>query len=343
MRPGITLAVVGLLLGGGLVLFLSAGAPVPGSGQAGNSPITTVIQEQEVRDGPLAISGGIVVVAGTIDGDLVVYGGRILLTDQAAIRGDVQAYGGIVNLRGTVEGETIAYAGRVVLGGDLGTVNAGGLRVTIGGRTGSVTVLGGTIALCQDGRVAGDLEYDARLVDRGGRVEGARRPTTHLLGPLGSIIREARWIPVLAPVVAVTLGGALARHVEIDALIRSCLQDPNGTFLYGLGTVMTTILGLSGLVGTIVGLPLAAVLLSVCAAGSLVALALGQRAFGLSVAARSGISPQTGALIIAGVTAVLAFESVSGSLGLSTAVGLFGTGVVTRSLKQSGHGPPIWR
>jgi hypothetical protein len=56
---------------------------------------------------------GVVVIAGTVHGDVSIYGGRLTLTDQAHVMGDVKMAGGQAVLLGKVDGDIDVQAGMV--------------------------------------------------------------------------------------------------------------------------------------------------------------------------------------------------------------------------------------
>ncbi|WP_313693236.1 bactofilin family protein [Halorarum halobium] len=301
-----------------------------------SGPFTTVaVAPNETVAGDVTASGGRVVVAGTVEGDLRAYGGVVVLTEGAVVTGDAQAFGGRVLLAGEVRGPVTAYGGTVEVAGtgSVGDVNAGGETVTIAGETGDATVLGATAVLAEGATVGGDFEYDARLRDRGGTVAGERRPTDALLGPAGVAIRLAGWLPVLLPLLGGLLGVALARvDPRTETLAAGVADAPARTLGRGVGVALASMLGVVLVAATVVGLPLLGLLVPLLLAGVLLSLAVGTLAVGRAVAGRfstNRVSTASATLLVAIAAAALGLLHVLGSVGILS-LALLGTGTAPR-------------
>lgn len=270
-------------------------------------PVGTVgVPEGEQRDGPVRVTGGTVVIAGQVNGDLIAYGGRVIITDTASVTGDVRSFGGVVRIAGRVAGATTAYGGRVSISGETGSVNAGGIRVVIGGRTASATVLGSQLVLLGSAEIRGDLEYDAQLIDRGGSVAGTRVSTDRLLGPIGPVIRGLRWLLVAGPLLAGVFGIVIARFADRDVLSDAIFESPVRSLLGGTVVALAVSAVLVIVPFTLVALPLIGLWIPIICTLVLIQLAFGQRAIGIGITRRTAVSCDTGALGIAMITSMLA-------------------------------------
>lgn len=147
---------------------------------------------------------------------------------------------------------------------------------------------------------------------------------------------------VISLVVYLLLGGALAAFAPryADETVREIEDDPGGAFLWGLIAGIAVPIALLVLAVTIIGLVVAipgfVLLVLVGIVGNAVTVAWVGTA--LSDGELDGTAVGIGALVLA----VLAAIPVVGNL-LTTVVGFFGLGVVSRRLyesRQSGASPP---
>ncbi|QLG28490.1 polymer-forming cytoskeletal protein [Halorarum halophilum] len=288
-------------------------ATQPGDGVP-SGPFTTVaVAPGETVEGRVTATGGRVVVAGTVEGNLRAYGAVVVLTGDAVVTGDVQAFGGRVVVDGEVSGPVTAYGGTVAVAGTTGDLNAGGGTVRLSGTTGDATVLGGTAVLADGATVDGDFEYDARLDDRGGAVAGERLATDSLLGPVGAVLRLAGWLPVVLTLLGGALGFALARaDPRTDVLTRRVREAPVRAVARGTGVALASLVGVLLVAATVVGLPLLGLLAPLLLAGALVLLALGSRVVGGVVADYLPVSADAAGLAVAVSAAALATVPVVG-------------------------------
>ncbi|HET9946841.1 MAG TPA: hypothetical protein VFQ63_02145 [Patescibacteria group bacterium] len=86
------------------------------------------------------VSGGTVVISGTVNGDVFVAGGNVLINGTVA--GDVLSAGGNVTVNGKVGGNVRVVGGQVLIGADVGK---------------NVTAAGGTITIEDSAKIAGSL------------------------------------------------------------------------------------------------------------------------------------------------------------------------------------------
>lgn len=287
----------------------------------------------------LTVTGGTVVVDGTVDGDLYAYGGSVRVTETGEVTGIVRAYGGVVSVAGTVGENVLGYGGTVRLtesGSVDGSYGAVAGTATVAGTVGQdVNVIGGTVRLVDTADVGGNVVYRGSLERRGGTVAGQVQAAKELsLLPSPGILRSvAEALLFLATFV---LGGGLlyAAPAFADEAVRTVETRPLRTGLVGLLAVAGTA-GAIGLTAvTIVGLPLAvaAALLSLVLAW--VALTYGQYVVGRIVLSQFDTGNRYLALVV-GVVGV----SVLGLLpylgpAIETVVFLLGAGIITGGISR---------
>jgi cytoskeletal protein CcmA (bactofilin family) len=122
-------------------------------------------------NGDLYVSGGHVVIDGTVNGDVLVAGGRVSLS--GTVSQDVRAAGGQVTISGklgrnlTVAGGQVELAPSTVVAG--GIVAAGGNVDLSGPVTGAVKVAAGTLTVAN--RVGGNLDAAVGTLRIGSRAD----------------------------------------------------------------------------------------------------------------------------------------------------------------------------
>ena len=348
LRPSLAaVLVVGLLP----VLLCSPGV-VAGTGPGGASlspPAdttalgpTVVVPAGETTNGSLTASGTRVVVAGRHEGDLKLYGGTVLLA--GTVTGDVQAFGAEVRVTGTVGGSLVAYGGTVELAesgriGDL--LNTGGSRVLVNGTVnGSVQATGGRIVLGESASVTRAVTYDGTLVDRGGTVAGEVAATDRFLGPVGTLLRGLRLLPLLAPLFGLVVGLAGRRWLPAAAtdLTATLAEHPGRSLRSGVGALLGTGVLALLLAVSLVGLPLVVVLACLGGLAALLGLAVTQWTVGRVLVRRvtdespSGVrSLLVGVVLglLVGVPAVAGVASLSAvGLGVLAVASLVGVGAL---------------
>ena len=328
------------------------GGPPAGTTSLGT---TVVVPAGETTTGSVTASGVRVVVAGRHEGNLVLYGGTVLLA--GTVTGNVQAFGAEVRVTGTVDGSVVAYGGTVELA-DTGRVgnllNAGGSRVQLNGTTnGSVQATGGRLVLGESASVARELTYDATLVDRGGTVAGDVSRTDRFLGPVGSVLRGLRVFPVIGPLFGLAAGLAGRRWLSRTTtdVTDSLAGDPLRSLAAGVGVLLASG-GLAALlVVSLVGVPLVVVLVSLGALGALVGLGVSQSAVGRVVVGRvadspdeSVLSPVVGAgvgLLVGTLALVTSGVLPLVGLGLLAVASVAGVGTIARRARERDQFQPL--
>jgi cytoskeletal protein CcmA (bactofilin family) len=248
-----------------IVLFVLATLPATAAAQSDSrSGASIVIGQNETVDGFTAYAGT-VVVRGTVRGDLVAYGGTVVIAPGGTVEGRVRAFSGSVRIDGTVTQSVVAYGGSIVVG-DSGTIRgslgAFGGQVIIGGTVGGdATVGAGSITLAETGLVRGDLTYDGDLNDQGGVVQGDLQRSGDLQlapsvsGPVG-ILFGLYFLFADALLGAVLLLG-FPRFTRSAA--DTVIAEPLQTFAVGLGTAVVVPFVLLLVAITVIGIPLALV------------------------------------------------------------------------------------
>ncbi|MFC5366612.1 hypothetical protein [Salinirubrum litoreum] len=320
---------------------------------------TVVVPAGETTSGSITASGSRVVVAGRHEGDLKLYGGTVLVAGN--VTGDVQAFGATVRVTGTVGGSLVAYGGSVELA-DSGRVealfNTGGSRVLLDGTVNSsVQATGGRVILGESASVARAMTYDARLVDRGGSVAGGISQTNRFLGPLGTLLRGLRFLPVLAPLLGLVAGLAGRRWLPATTtdLSDRLAEHPRRSLLSGLGGLLGAGVLAGLLVVSVVGLPLVVVFVCLAGLGGLLGLAVTQSAVGRVVVRQVGIDrvagvgvDSLGLLVGAGVGLLVGVAVVVGGgllsvggLGLLTVASVGGIGTVVARVRETDDYPTL--
>lgn len=373
LRPSLVLAVVVLLPA--LVVTPGAVAGVGGSDVAASGGetsgvaadettalgTTVVVPAGETTAGDITASGGRVVVAGRHEGNLKLYGGTVVLAGN--VTGDVQAFGATIRVTGTVGGSLVVYGGSVELADSARiaeSVNTGAPRVLLNGTVNSsVQATGGRVILGESASVARALTYDARLVDRGGSVAGGISRTDRFLGPLGTLLRGLRFLPILVPLLGL-VAGLVGRHwfpATATDLSERLSENPRRNLLSGLGALFGTGVFAALLVVSVVGLPLVVVLASLVGLGALLGLAVTQWTVGRIVVRQIGVgrvagvgADGLGVLVGAGLGLLVGLPTVvaadvgsvsSVALGLLAVASVVGVGAVVGRVRDADDVPAL--
>jgi len=274
-----TLARLGVFL---VVAFVVLGA-APGIGAAQSNDRAggvVTVEQDEVVSGDLQAYGGSVVIAGTVDGSVEATAGSVIVTSTGSIAGDLGAAAGSVVVEGTVDGDVDAAAGSLLIrdgariGGSL-SVGAGDVRID-GEVAGDVRAAGDAVRLGPTADVGGNVEYDAETFDRdadatvGGSVTenddlevgGAGLPGGFAGGPWGGGGGPSipGWVfPVWGVVLNAVLGAVvlLVAPGFADRVTALGTTEPAKTGGWGLLTVVGIPIALVVLLISIVGIPLA--------------------------------------------------------------------------------------
>jgi hypothetical protein len=258
-----------------------------------------IVPAEDVVAEDLYALGGRTIVEGIVEGDLVVLGGSLLVTGQ--VDGDVIGLvGGVARIEGTVRGSVRLVAIRLevsgTVGGDVSSVAgdaavgggvardvlmvAGTTRVTgevgrdlltqswrlaVEGRVGrDVVARVDDLTLGSAARVGNDLSYQASdqvRISAGAQVLGKalRRPVTTPVWT-AAVVRAVGWLSVLGFIVGGILFLWLFRRTGPRA-VGIARERPGKAALVGLGLLVIPPLVATPLLLTLVGLPVAMILL----------------------------------------------------------------------------------
>jgi hypothetical protein len=281
------------LLAGGIAL---PAWPLLGSIRTANQVIVTV---DDVVTEDLYAVGGRTIVEGTVEGDLVVLGGELIITGTvegdviglvggparisgevgesvllAAVRlevggrvgGDVSALVGEARVDAEVARDVLVIAGSAGVTGRVGRdVRAQAWRLTVDGEVGrDVVARVDDLVLGDAARVAGDVTFrasdEARVSD--GAVVGGALVRAEVLAPVWAkaLTRLVGWLSVLGFLVAGVALFWLFRGTTPRA-VRLARERPWRSALVGLGVLVVPPILAIPLFLTLVGLPVAVLIL----------------------------------------------------------------------------------
>jgi hypothetical protein len=240
--------------------------------------------------GDAYVAGGMVQIDGTIEGDLLVAGGSVVVNGN--VLEDVRAAGGTVEFNGTV-GKNVTAGGGSVRLGKAGTI--GGGLLAAGGSvivSGNVThdVRAGSEEMTVTGAIGGDCDFggESLTVTEGAKVggnlhawvgdtskvqiapgtvmgttqvsleteEAMRAPTGPTFGVFGNIL----WI---LSILATALVVALLFPGVVNGVGTALLKKPGMSILWGVLAFIVTPIAAILLMITVIGIPLALLLLTV--------------------------------------------------------------------------------
>lgn len=251
--------------------------------------------DSEVK-GDLYIAGGQVVINGNVGGDLVVVGGKVTVMGNVA--GDFRVLGGDVSLYGNVTEDLIALGGNVIVGNK--SMIGGSIEAAIGnfvfdgqvkgefkGTVGVLTFggqVGGDMELTvqdkimftEKAKITGSLKYSSLLESTipqgvvGGQVEYKKFDTSNVKFDKFSkenLLRELTYSYILykvASYLSVLLVLLLLVLMCPNSLMKFGEQmKGNGVKAFGVGllTILLIVIASILLMATIVGIPLALIML----------------------------------------------------------------------------------
>lgn len=262
-----------------------AGARVVIGGGEVNDDLYAAGERVQVRSavrGDVVAAGGEILVTGPVTGDVLVAGGEIDI--RGDVQDDVRAAGGRITIEGRVGDEVVAAGGAVriepgaavggrawLAGGEVtiaGTVGTdsriAGREVVIGGEVrGNLNVMAESVKLLPGARIAGDFSYrsprqadispEAQVIgtiiyrpapeERGGRLAGA------LVFLVLSLLVSGIVLFLLFP-------------LFMSAAARNIRTSPWKSLGLGLLLLIVTPLAVTFLMATLVGIPLALIMLA---------------------------------------------------------------------------------
>ncbi|KTG08276.1 bactofilin family protein, partial [Haloferax profundi] len=150
-----------------------------------------VIDEGETYVGDLEATGGTVIIAGTVDGDVSTAAGNVVVTETGEVTGSLEGVAGSVTIEGTVDGDVNLAAGAIFVRDTAtigGTMEAAGGDVRLDGAiAGDVRVGAESVTVGPSAQIGGSMEYDAATatIDSGAAIAGGATQVddVELVGP----------------------------------------------------------------------------------------------------------------------------------------------------------------
>lgn len=327
-----------------LLLVVPLGSTVAAAQSFGEDVGTLVVEEGQTVD-EIDRVAGMIVVRGTVTGDLSGVAGSIRITETGQVDGNVNATAGSMVVAGNVDGNVRAGAGSFDMlntgrvGGNL-DVGAGYLRVD-GTVDGDVRAAGGSVVLDSNANVDGEFRYDAEDFTQSPRavVEGGviHDPKLGMDTEEGSESFLPPWFGTVYSVGAslllgIVLLGIFPRFSTVVSL--RIIEDPLPTGGVGLLTLIGVPIALLLVAMTIIGIPLALTGMGLFVLGIWAALVYGKYAVGRWVIGFVDRDNRWLALVVGVVGfAILGLIPVVGGL-LDFVVLLLGLGALTLGLRD---------
>lgn len=357
VRRRITAAVVltVLVVAASATAVLAQDTALGGKLRAGEQ---VLVGADEVVEGDLYVSAGLVRIEGTVTGDLLATGGQVDVTGR--IGEDVTVAAGQVDIAGVVDGDVHAAGGQLTVLGEIGEdLFAAGGQVTLSGDVGEDLVFG-TGQMVLNGSVSGDVLGSAGSYVRNGTVAGSedvtivdaepREPTVadRVLGAFQrfvSILVVAALVLWAAPRVLTAPARTLRRRplasIGLGVLALAGVVVVVGLLLFAttLSAIVLGFLGLGDLVGALIfGVVVTLVVLAfllflavVFGAPAVVGMWLGDLLIDTDSTAQRWASLGLGLVVVVAVTSL---PIIGGWLALF--VVLFGLGAILLAIGTRG-------
>ena len=214
------------------------------------------------------VAGGDVDLTGSVGGDLRVVGGSVTLSGQ--VGGDLLAAGGQVRVLpgATVGGEVVVAGGEVAIDGAVdGSLKVAGGEVNINNTVaGSVQVRAGSLALGENARIGGELDYwtpGEASIHEDATIGGAvtfhrvsvpdRESFRGVLRGIGIAFTSLTFLMLLVAGIV----GFLAFGSKSEEMVKHTLRNFGRELLTGFVLLIVIPVALTMAVMTVVGLPLA--------------------------------------------------------------------------------------
>lgn len=236
----------------------------------------------------LRVAGGTVLVNGPVNGEVTVTGGTVTFTSASRVGGSVVAFGGTLNIQGNVGGNIIGAAGTVSLDGNVGrnvTLDAGTLNIpATASISGSLSAMvGNTASVAPEARIAGGRDIQMSEAMRDGE-DNQRR--AGLLGALGlSFLTDF----LLGSLMAIA-GGSLLLYLLPRLFTQSAEAIENVPLAsagWGLAFLLLVPILFIVLLVSVVGVPLAFIILFLWIIDLIVAPWIAAYALGRLIAGRT--------------------------------------------------------
>lgn len=215
-------------------------------------------------------AGGDVTISGNIGGDVIVFGGSVLIMQSAVIEGNLLVSGGSVVIDGTVRGNVRTSGGDVKVGGAIGgTSDIRGEKVAVAGTfSGNAVVVAREWTVGPDSRFGADVRYwtSAGQMDLRNNVAGTATFDPELAmrdkqapadaGALGAILAALTIFSLFSAALTIGIFQLATRTFFIDSAKR-LQHSPLMSMLWGLVYFILTPGIVILLTMTIIGIPLA--------------------------------------------------------------------------------------
>jgi cytoskeletal protein CcmA (bactofilin family) len=255
-----TKGVVDGTINGDLTIFtgdLIINGSVTGSVNVFSSGTVTVSQDGTVG-GSLRGAAVNVKIFGEVGSDLFITAASIVVEESGTIGRDAMAFGGVLRVEGTVVRDVRGRTVRTVIDGDVG---------------GDIDIATQKFEVGDTASVGGDIQYRSQVdasISSGAQISGTvKRLPTQSNFIYGVILALANIIGFLGFIVVGVVALFVARGSGSRAA-GAVITNPIKTLLWGLGAVIALPVVTVLLAATLVGLPIALLLVMVMVAGLII-------------------------------------------------------------------------
>ncbi|MDD4319906.1 MAG: polymer-forming cytoskeletal protein [Candidatus Peribacteraceae bacterium] len=221
------------------------------------------------------VAGGDVEIRGVINGDLLVAGGTVTVGSDAVVMGEAYVSGGQVVVRGTVNRNIKANGGSVILEGIAhGNVDLQGESVTVSGPVeGDTTIVARNLTVAEGASFRGSVDYWTPSPTEFGDALAAGQGATYrpdLAKQFGRAETRGFAVALLGAFAVYSLLSAALVLALLVFFTKTIFTDaakyvrrrPGMSFLLGLAYVAVVPLAIVLLLVTVIGIPLALLLLA---------------------------------------------------------------------------------
>ncbi len=221
------------------------------------------------------VAGGTVEVHGTIQGDLIVFGGIVVVGNDAVVLGDVVVNGGKMVLRGPVGHNLLVSGGKVVMEGIFhGNIDVRAESLTVNGPVeGNARIEANELHILPNAAFRGSVDYwtQNQPTDFGSSLAQGQKATYHpeyahetkrmRPGMFASFLGAISLVSLLSGALILLLLLFATKSYFVDAA-KILRRKPWWSLLWGFLFFAATPIAMLLLAITVIGLPLALLLLS---------------------------------------------------------------------------------
>jgi cytoskeletal protein CcmA (bactofilin family) len=271
-------AVIEGVIDGDLTIFtgnLTISGEVTGSVQVMSSGTVTITETGRIG-GALRGAAVNVRLLGDVAGDVFITSGSIVLEESGVVESDLMAFGGVVRVEGNVERDVRGRMVRTVVTGDIG---------------GDIDVATQKFEVGPTAEISGDILYRSPS-------EGSISPDANITGTVTRLPSQSNFVYGLILSLANVVGvlAFLVAGIVILLLVRgtgsratgSIITNPIRSLLYGIVAVIVTPVLIVFLGATLVGLPIAVMLVMLLVASVVLGPVPAVAAFGNRIMFRRG-------------------------------------------------------